>query len=110
MFYIAFKNAVLIFLIILIFHFFLKNQLIDKGNEIHVDHVEDFDNMETEQEEPVSHVSEEIARDEDMLFNFVNNAAIEKKDIHEQSNGSDSNDNLGTFSSSSFAMYGSASY
>jgi hypothetical protein len=91
MFYIAFKNAILIFLIVLILHFFLKNNIKDNFALQDVVEIE-------EEEEPVP--QENLDDDEDMLFNFVNSESTRKEEeetLH--------NSRLGTFSSANFAMY-----
>jgi len=72
---------------------------------------EDFELVEMEKEivpkpkQASQDVTEEIANDEDMLFNFVNSTRVEKR--HEIETSQES---LGTFSNSNYAMFGSATY
>lgn len=100
MFYIAFKNLVLIILIILILHFFIKNTLLDKENREYDETYEDKKEMQQTTnmfEGPVhDNINEETVnstkKDEDDLLNYINNT---------------SSSDLGTFSSGTFAMFNS---
>jgi hypothetical protein len=109
MFYIAFKNLILIILIILILHFFIKNSLLDKetdqnqepycdgGNTVNTNE----DNSRQQQvfvDGPlhdnvnITNVNEQSKKDEDDLLNYINNT---------------SSSDLGTFTPGTFAMFNS---
>jgi hypothetical protein len=65
--------------------------------------LEEFDLIEVE-DETSRNTTDEIANDEDLLFNFVNSTAVEKQQVEI------TQESIGTFSNSNFAMFGSASY
>ena len=73
MLFIAFKNAVLIILIILIIHFLIKNQLNKKGD--HNSNVLIFQNNVEDE------MKNEIENDEEELFKFLNDSSVQMEHV-----------------------------
>ena len=73
MLFIAFKNAVLIILIILIIHFLIKNQLNKKGD--------DNSNVLIFQNNVEDEMKNEIENDEEELFKFLNDSSVQMEHV-----------------------------
>ena len=95
MFSLAFKNAILFILIILIVHFLIKNFLLPIKVETYSEHIA--------QAEPTS-IKSNVEKDEDDLYKFISSNKPPTIDYTETSN--EIIDMLGTFSKTGYDSFG----